>query len=248
MKPLAKAITTTENGKLGDASTTYVAQQSCPDSCTFLKAGCYAERGFVGMHLTRMLNVAGGGRGPLEVAEAEAEAIDKMATVVDRPLRLHTVGDCSTNETARIVSAAAERYTDRGGGLVWTYTHAWRDVERESWGRVSVLASCETRADVEAAAARGYATAIVVDDFRGQARYEHDGIDLLPCPEMTRKVPCSECRLCFDDVALRERGYSIGFQIHGDPVTKRWARASLAKREEPCPTESSTKSRPSANG
>jgi hypothetical protein len=85
--------------------------------------------------------------------------------VPGRPLRLHTVGDCRTDEAARIVAAAAERYMDAGGGPVWTYTHAWRLVDRASWGRVSVLASCETPEQVELARARGYATAIVVDEF-----------------------------------------------------------------------------------
>jgi hypothetical protein len=80
-------------------------------------------------------------------------------------MRLHTVGDCRTDEAAKIVAAAAERYMDAGGGPVWTYTHAWRLVDRASWGRVSVLASCETPEQVELARARGYATAIVVDEF-----------------------------------------------------------------------------------
>jgi hypothetical protein len=232
VRRLALAVTTSENKKIGVASATYAAQASCPDDCVFRKAGCYAERGPLWGYITKPLNdeAERRGRGPLAVARAEAKAIDEMATVVDRPMRLHTVGDCASDQTARIVSAACERYMDRGGGQVWTYTHAWRDVSRESWGRVSVLASCERTSDVAEAEARGYATALVVDSFRREARYDHDGVDILPCPAMTKKTTCSECRLCFDDAAIRERRYSIGFEIHGDAWTKVRARESLERR------------------
>lgn len=228
---LVRAVTTSGNKKLGNASTTLASQASCPTTCPFLNAGCYAERGPLGFFQLMPMNLhaAKVGASALDVARAEAKAIDEMATVVDRPLRLHTVGDCSSDEAAQIVSEAAERYMERGGGPVWTYTHAWRDVRRESWGAVSVLASCETPMDVELARSRGYATAIVVESFEQERLYDHDGTDILPCPNLTRGVKCSECRLCFSDGDVYERGYSIGFSIHGDHATRKRARAALGK-------------------
>ena len=111
---------------------------------------------------------------------------------------------------------------------MWTYTHAWRNVSRKSWGRVSVLASCETEADVKAARKRGYAAALVVEKFKGKRRYKHGKIDVLPCPSMTKKgVTCSDCKLCFDDAGIRERNYAVGFEVHGDRVTQDRARSSL---------------------
>jgi hypothetical protein len=188
-------------------------------------SGCYAERGPLGFFHTAALNSFAEEieATALDVARAEASAIDSMATVVGRPLRLHVVGDCPSDEAARIVSAAGERYTERGGGPVWTYTHAWRDVARESWGSVSVLASCETREDVELARERGYATALVVDAFEGDRLSN----SVLPCPAQTRGKSCAECRLCMDDTRLIGSGYSIGFEIHGDVVTQRRARVAM---------------------
>lgn len=229
---LAIAKGSSGNAKLGDAATTYAAQPSCPLSCPFLDGGgCYAETGRLGMFVTRPLNEAAASSDAtlLDVALAEAEAIDSLTPIGGRPLRLHTVGDCSTDEAARIVSAAAERYMECGGGQVWTYTHAWRVVARASWGRVSVLASCETPADVVRAHGRGYATAMVVDSFESDRL--HDGV--LPCPQMTRGVSCSDCRLCMDDQGLRDRGYSIGFEVHGIPLTVRRARAALRAPDDP---------------
>jgi len=233
MQGIAKAVTNSLNVKLGVASTTYVSQVSCPSDCVFRNAGCYAERGTVGMVATRHLNKTAEEENAdaIDVARAEAEAIDTMATVVGRPLRLHTVGDCASDEAARIVSEAAERYMERGGGQAWTYTHGWRDVERSSWGAVSVLASCETQEQVMEAAERGYAAAIVVDEFADRRRHNIGLIDILPCPaQTTESVHCSSCRLCFDDEAILERGYAIGFEVHGTHDTKRKALATL--REE----------------
>jgi hypothetical protein len=179
----------------------------------------------------------------LQVAVQEAHAIDSMSVVAGRPMRLHTVGDCSSSAAAQIVGAACERYMERGGGQVWSYTHAWRVVHRASWGRVSVFASCETQADVALARERGYAPSIVVDAFPTHKLYEireagatactegsrvtvesdgappilaPSGLSVLPCPAQThKKVTCSSCRLCMDDQAVLGRGYAIGFEVHG---------------------------------
>jgi hypothetical protein len=213
---LAIAVPRSHNSKLGAAATTYAAQGSCPTSCVFFNGGgCYAETGEVGKFVTKPLN--------------DSEAIDAMELEPGLPLRLHTVGDCASDEAALVVAAAAERYVERGGGPVWTYTHGWRGVAREAWGAVSVLASCETAADVQLARERGYAPALVVEEFPSHKLYEvADGAGVLPCPAQTRHdVSCSDCRLCFDDAGIRERGYAIGFELHGIPFTVRAAKLAL---------------------
>lgn len=235
--PIAVARARSQNAKLGDASTTYAAQVSCPTTCAFFAGGgCYAETGRLGKFVTSPLNDAAAeiGASAMDVALAEAAAIQSMES--SRPLRLHTVGDCATDETARIVAAAAEDYIERGGGPVWTYTHAWRTVARESWGTVSVLASCETPLDVVLARARGYAPSIVVEEFESAKRYplEPSGTGVLPCPAQTHEgIGCTDCRLCFDDQALLERGYAIAFELHGVPFAIRQARQALRNPDDP---------------
>jgi len=222
---LVKAVASSANRKIGKAATTYAAQASCPTDCVFFNAGCYAERGFVGFHL-RNLNkhAVEVSATTLDVAEAEAAAIDGMKVVKGMPLRLHTVGDCATDEAAETVSAAAGRYTARGGGKAWTYTHAWRVVARKSWGKVSVLASCESEEDVAEAKKRGYATAMVVPEFEDRKRYTKGETEIIPCPAQTKHgTACSDCKLCFDDERLQKEGFTIGFAVHGDTVTKKRA-------------------------
>jgi hypothetical protein len=244
MGTLALAKADNKNAKIGDAATTYAAQTSCPTSCVFFNGGgCYAENGSLGKFVTGPLNRAAAAvkHDELDVAKAEAAAIDRIKVKPGQPLRLHTVGDCKTDEAAREVAAAAARYRARGGGPVWTYTHAWRDVARESWAEISIFASCETAADVAEARERGYVTSIVVDEFSEARRHlvgpkesKHAvGVDILPCPENTRGVPCSKCRRCFDEERVRELGYSIAFAVHGTPFTQRHAKKALDTPDDP---------------
>jgi hypothetical protein len=241
---LALGVANNANKKIGDAATTYAAQTSCPDSCPFFAGGgCYAENGSLGKFVTAPLNRAASAvpHTALDVAKAEAKEIDRMKVAPGQPLRLHTVGDCKTDEAAREVAAAAARYRARGGGPVWTYTHAWRDVARESWGDVSVFASCETTADTVQARARGYSPSIVVEQFASDKRHIVDasesdkavGVDILPCPEQTRGVSCSDCKRCFDDKQVGEFGYAIAFAIHGTPFTVRHAKKALRTPDDP---------------
>jgi hypothetical protein len=221
--PAVSAVEVSENRKLGPVSATYVSQRSCPPDCPLLLGGCYAEWGHTGVHARRLNRSTV--TSPLALAREEARAIDRLSGA--RDLRLHVVGDARTEAAARLLAESAERYVLRGGGRskVWTYTHAWRTVSRAAWGAsVSVLASCEGPGQVEQARARGYAAALVVPSFRQEAAYDHDGVRLLPCPEQTRGVRCSDCRLCLDDHRLHRAGLTIGFALHGAGA----ARARLA--------------------
>jgi hypothetical protein len=208
METLAIAVPLTTNRKLGFASATYAAQTSCPDTCPLRNAGCYAEHGPTGM-ITRRLNRTPAT--PLDVARAEAEAIGTLPGLLD--LRLHVVGDCATDDAAALVSAAALRRT-QPGRKVWTYTHAWRAVDRAAWDRVSVLASLEDPRLIPEARTRGYAAALIVPEHPGD-RLHQDGQRLLPCPEQTRGRRCTECRLCLDAERLHRDRLTITFRAHG---------------------------------
>jgi hypothetical protein len=215
--PAAIAVETSTNAKLGPVSATYASQASCPRSCPWFGNGCYAERGLVGWQ-TRRLNRSAL-RGAQRIAEAEARAIDTLTG--DRLLRLHVVGDARTDSAACVLGAAAERYSRRGnaprrGRKVWTYTHAWRTVARESWGdAVSVLAPVETVREARETMKPGYAAAVVVSAFERESAYWIDGTTVVPCPNQTRGITCRECGLCRDDERLRSAGLVIAFEAHG---------------------------------
>lgn len=216
---IAIAVESSHNAKTGKVSATYVAQQSCPSTCSFKRNGCYAEQGSAAF-TTRRLNRAsdqiiaeGIDLSPEIIATHEAEAIRALTGKL--PLRVHVVGDAITDRAASIVADAMLEHSAKRGQFAWTYTHAWRDVQVSSWHGVSVLASCETASDVREATARGYATCIVVDEHPSNKRYERDGVSILPCPqEQGNGLTCADCGLCSRADVLKARGLTVGFAAH----------------------------------
>ena len=231
------------NGKVGAAVVTHASQASCPDSCPFKgtpeePGPCYAEHGPQAW-TTRRLNRSTE-TDPEAIAREEAAAIDRVrfkgTDTPNRPggnprpgtpMRIHIVGDATTDGAARILSDAAERYRARGGGPVWGYTHAWREVSRAAWGAVSILASVETGADALLAESRGYAIAHVAPAHGTPIA---PGIRPIGCPAQVRKsVSCVSCGLCFRDVHLRDRRLAIQFQPDGRKgVAHETVKAALA--------------------
>jgi len=217
--PYAIANEKSGNSKLGNlknkqiVSATAASQISCPDDCAWKNSGCYAETGLM-FFTTNRLNKSGA-ESPLDVAIAESDAIRNLSGKYD--LRLHTVGDCKTNESAKIVSCAAELHMAKCGKKVWTYTHAWKVVDRVSWGKVSVLASVESESDIDDAWNHGYAAAIVVSQHTSDKAYVlPNGHVVIPCPQQTGKsANCFTCRLCWNSDRLLARKQTIAFAAHG---------------------------------
>jgi hypothetical protein len=212
------AIEKSGNIKIGEVSATYASQETCPSSCPFQGSGCYAESGPMAIH-TKRLNTAAKGQSLQTLADNEALAIRELSGV--RPLRLHVVGDCTTDAGASTVSAAASEYRAKHGQSVWSYTHAWRNVSRQSWRDVSVLASCETIADTKDAMAKGFGAAIVVEYHDTASAKVVDGVRVIPCPQQTGKAAnCLSCKLCMNADRLRDTGAVIAFATHGSGVKK----------------------------
>ena len=227
---LAVIVQKSKNAKIGNASTTYQSTVHCVD-CPLKNSGCYAEGGTVAYTKRRLDKAVRKVRAsPLRSAQHEARGIDALK-IKGQALRLHTSGDCPSPETTRVVASAAQRFMARGGGQAWTYTHAWRRVQRRTWRSVSVLASCETPDDARQAQARGYAPAVVVERFDGPKAFSYGDTTVIPCPAQTRdNVTCESCRLCWNADALHRRGMGIAFEAHGSSK-KRAARAVAACAE-----------------
>lgn len=200
---------------------TYVSiKASCPKDCPLMGEGCYAQLSYVGMTSTR-LDQEAKGFSALQTARAEAHVIDSSykggAVPVGRDLRLHVSGDSRTLAGTRVINKAVGRWKKRGGGDCWSYTHAWKNVPREEWSNVSILASVTNTQEVALAKEQGYAPTIVVNEHLNDKAYKLDGADTkwIPCPAQTRGVGCSDCRLCFNADRLYQDGFGIAFAAHG---------------------------------
>lgn len=214
MSTAAILVLDSSNAKIGPVAATYASVSStCPKSCALRDNGCYAQDGHVGFTVRRLDRVKATA---LQAARDEATAIESVAHPFGRPLRMHVSGDASITAAVRLLAKAALSWLSKGGGPVWTYTHAWRTVLRVAWGHVSILASCESTKDGAKALARGYAPAVLVDSFpNGAQAFERDGVIWIPCVEQTRGRACVDCRLCWDADGLRDRKHGIAFAAHG---------------------------------
>jgi hypothetical protein len=217
-------ISDSKNSKLlgsGKVDATYSAINStCPTSCSLKDSGCYAQTSFVGIQVVR-LNKEASDLSALEVARAEANAIDASYNGGDVPdsrlLRLHVSGDSRTIKGTRLINNAIKRWQARGGGAVWSYTHAWREVPRMEWSAVSMLASVSSVKEVKEARRQGYAPAIVVSEHKSDKTYTLPGskVKWIPCPNQTNEIGCSDCKLCFNANRLYKDNFGIAFAAHG---------------------------------
>lgn len=220
-KSAAIYVCNTKNAKLSKfgfgVDATYVSiKSSCSNTCPFYDGGCYAQSGHVAIVLSRLNNESNSN----SAAQDEANAIDSSWGGGKIPhgqyLRLHISGDCQTSEQAKIVSSAVSRWIKRGGVKCWSYTHSWKKISRDSWDKISILASVESYSDAKLALKKNYAPAIVVSKFDNPKAFIKQGIKFIPCPAQTFKdVTCLDCKLCFDVDKLISRNCGIAFEAHG---------------------------------
>jgi len=194
---------------------------TCPNSCSLKNGnGCYAELSFVGMIVSR-LNKEADGLSALDIARAEAKAIDNAyngGSVPDnKDMRLHVAGDSRTVAGSKLINSAVGRWKKRGGGNCWSYTHCWKTVARSNWHHVSMLASVANVTEAKEAKLQGYASAIVVPDFPSDKVFSLEGSDIkwIPCPAQTRGVGCTDCKICMKSNWLFETNRGVAFAAHG---------------------------------
>jgi hypothetical protein len=206
-----------QNRKTGQVSATYAPRQTCPHDCRLLGKGCYGDNRpcvFAFNRITRQAQ----GQSLIKIAKHEARGISQLSGRL--PLRLHVTGDCTTAQCAREISRACWEYTIKHGCPVWSYTHAWRKIPKNAWGKIHVFASCESILDVEKAHSRAYPTALILPELPSKCVDLGRGLTGIPCTEQQKGVPCVSCRLCFQSTKLRQRGQVVLFRAHGSGAKK----------------------------
>jgi len=204
-------------------STTHVSQYSCPSTCQFLNAGCYAEWQGMQPFTTKRLN-SNETTNRSTLAKLEARAI-RAELDGKADLRVHVVGDCATPKAASLVGSAMVHHTTRYGKRAWTYTHAYRTVKALAWQGAQVVASVHNTKDFHKARSQGYKTfALATTEAHPTHKVytdKHTGLKVLPCPAQFkhangRKVACVDCSICQDPNVTRKAGADcVGFQPDG---------------------------------
>ena len=212
---IVKVVEKSQNVKTGLVSATYAPIQSCPNSCPLKDNGCYGQDSFCGMYLRKISQCAAENKitGPRQIARIEAKGIKGLSGKY--PLRLHVTGDCRSDAAVWELVKACDVYPNK----VWTYTHAWREIDSYRWCSISVLASCETKEQCEEAYDKGYAPCLVTkESFSGIQK--QGNLKYLVCPNITQKKTCVQCKMCFNSERLYRAGIVICFPVHGSKANK----------------------------
>lgn len=214
-----------QNSKLGDnVAATYASiEKTCPDTCKLKNNGCYAQTGYVGIHNAKLNRMASFEAS--KIARQEAILIDEgfnKKNANGKILRLHVSGDSRTRKGTTYLANAAKRFLEKGGAFVYSYTHAWKTVPRKFWGKISIMASCDSAEDGDLALKSGYAPTTVFSKFPSTKTFTTSGssVKWIPCPSQTSDRTCAQCKLCMRADYLQSNGMGIAFEAHGSSKNK----------------------------
>lgn len=210
------------NRKTGSVLTAWVgpdraaARESCA-GCPLLAGGCYAHAGTVGTGLSSLARAALARPERYTLGAALARRV-KTARMV-RLTALGDIGRCGVDVARGIVATVRAAGPDVVG-----YTHHWREPEVSAAWRGTLLASCESLSDVDAALDAGWRASVVVPQSVPRSFLTPRGRRVVVCPATidrgqsvnVKKVTCNDCRLC----AGSKPGPVIAFPIHGSQRRK----------------------------
>lgn len=201
---------TSSNTKTGNVPTLWVGETleesraSCEGCAQLVTGNCYAQYGTprIAMRTMEKANRRGKPYG-LRQAIANSARSARMA-------RFGALGDPS--RIAPQTLRAWFRLVKATGLDVIGYTHFWRE-DRNQWLKSFFMASCDTLAEAEEAAAMGWRTATVVPADYPEAVIALDNGDrAVVCPALrSDRIDCNSCRLCNPQKA----GPHILFKDHG---------------------------------
>jgi hypothetical protein len=199
------------NRKTGPIPVTMTDEGSCPVSCPFRGAGCYASYGHVGGWWRKTPE-----RGmPWDEFCAAISALP-MGTL----WRHNEAGDLPGLGDALDRLALARLVRANRGKRGFTFTHLLLKsaadasaVRRANAAGFTVNLSADSLEHADELAARGIGPVAVVlpEDAPLRATRTPAGRKVVVCPAQTHEITCADCRLC----AIPTRKAVIGFLAHG---------------------------------
>jgi hypothetical protein len=232
------------NRKTGAIPVSGTSSNTCPNACALKGAGCYAEQHWTGKHWEK---IDSGARG-----YDWDTFCSKVATIKPGQLWRHNqLGDLPGEADAIDSAALNQLVTAQAGRRGFTYTHkpvTRKAAERAGVSRETMMSnrraiaeandagftvnvSCDTLADVDAAASAAWPTVCVLPVGAPLVSYTPGGRKVVKCPAQSKPatdkrpdgVTCETCGLC----QKSDRSYTIGFEAHGSYAKKISGRVSL---------------------
>ena len=192
----------TSNYKLGrDAMVTYrKVGLTCPSTCEYLNAGCYAQKYHSDMSAKHA---------PHDAERFDSEMTIKTASFLHKDkkpsmLRFHTSGDVMLYDKPQhdyidMLNKWADIYTNRLKINVINYTHAWKEQDVQSIKKYT-RASVHNIQDAKEAIRNGWHVAYGITDGKTAKEVKEElkaeGLNGVHCPFQTHKIQCQKCKLC----------------------------------------------------
>lgn len=205
------------NGKTGQVFQTYSSRSTCPASCPFKGAGCYAENFRC---LANWKKCDGPTAAGLEDLAAALHAARRTTAAPGAIVRHNVAGDMAIAGSdfldARLVAGLTKVYA-AAGAAAYTYTHCaavernFRIAEKAVAGGFCINFSCESMKKADKVMGRGLPAVLACSSFEKLPAHTPAGRRIIPCPAQAKGAHCSNCRLC----ARADRAFIIAFEAHG---------------------------------
>jgi hypothetical protein len=205
------------NAKTGPIAVSMTESKSCPDTCQLKTNGCYAKTSFVGIQWRQLDNGTHG----IEWQEF----ISQLSSLPYGSIFRHNVAGDLPHENGIILG-------DRVKDLVYalkrktgfTYTHHnvvdnannLSIVKSANKRGFTINASCDNLNQVDRVMALGIPTATILPEVSDKVTYTPAGNKVVTCPATYNdKIQCANCGAGRPLCARADRGYAIGFPVHG---------------------------------
>lgn len=204
------------NQKTGEIPVSMTSASSCPPSCSYFGAGCYAERHVLGAHWRRLS--AGAGRSWREFCDMV------RALPAGQLWRHNEAGDLpglgeQLDESAIVMLAGAAQHT-RG----FTYTHklgrGMRFLDQEAHFQrlrylnghgLTVNLSVDNYLELDEYAQWDLPLTTVLPLGHERVTHTKRGLKVLVCPAQLTDTNCKSCGIC----QAKDRKAAVGFLAHG---------------------------------
>jgi len=209
--PRFSFVRASANRKTGPIPVTMTTRDTCPDSCAFKGAGCYAEIGPIAWHWRKLQN--------------SARALDLVSlcahirTIPGGALWRHNVaGDLpGTGEAIDVPALDRIARANRGRrGFTYTHKHASDDnltaIRAAARRGFTINLSADNAEQADTLAVTGLPVVVVISTGAAKVSHTPAGRKIVQCPaETSTRVTCATCGLC----QLADRPYLIGFKPKG---------------------------------
>lgn len=206
------------NSKVGPIPVSTTEASTCPKTCPFINAGCYAKTGPVSWHWSK---VSKGLRG-----DTFKDFLNKIKALPRGQLWRHNqAGDLPGNGENLDADACADLTQANQGRRGFTYTHYdptknknARTIKAMNKNGFTVNLSANNFKHALELSALNIAPVVAVADSTTQGAFKLGGKQFVQCPATTdnNNISCATCQLC----EVKTRKSIVYFPAHGTQKSK----------------------------